>query len=209
MLRRVARKLARVISIYVSVAITLSGRTHMRRWRKVATEIPPWDERNRLIASLIPDGSSVVDLGSGAMTLRTHLKRACTYQPCDVIPSAPEVLLCDFNASVYPTFSRYFDYVVCSGILEYVADVRGFLSRAAGFGKTLLISYNPRIAGQSRVFRMSNNWVNSFTKDELERLFEEAELKGHLISVSPSHELLYKLTHLTAQTRTHGGRARA
>jgi hypothetical protein len=197
------------MAIYVSVAITLSGRTHMRRWRKVATEIPPWDERNRLIASLIPDGSSVVDLGSGAMTLRTHLKKGCSYQPCDVVQSAPEVLLCDFNASVYPTFSRYFDYVVCSGILEYVADVRGFLSRVSGFGKTILISYNPRIAGQSRVFRMSNNWVNGFSKAELEKLFEEAELKGHLLNVSPTHELLYQVTHLSVPARTHAGDAGA
>src|SRR5882724_4237857 len=77
-------------------------RTDVRRWTKVAAESPPWDERNRIIASLIPCKSSVLDLGSGAQTLRKHLKHDCVYQPCDIVKSSKDVILCNFNAGVYP-----------------------------------------------------------------------------------------------------------
>src|SRR5271157_5003330 len=71
-------------------------RTDVRRWRKVATQIPHWDDRNRVIAGFVPPGAAVLDLGCGAQTLRTHLKPDCHYQPCDIVASSPDVILCDF-----------------------------------------------------------------------------------------------------------------
>ena len=63
------RKIARLCLDSVNAAITLSVRTHKRRWQKVSQDPNPhWDDRNKVISSLIPDGSSVLDLGCGAQT---------------------------------------------------------------------------------------------------------------------------------------------
>src|SRR5882672_6229357 len=86
-----------------SVCVTLVVRTHVRRWRKVAhAGRPPWDDRNQTIANLIPRGSSVLDVGCGSQSLKNHLKGACKYQPCDLIKSTPDVIVCDFNAGFFP-----------------------------------------------------------------------------------------------------------
>ena len=177
---------------------TLCVRTDKARWKKVATEDPPWDERNRLIGSLIPENSSIVDLGSGAMTLKRHLKAGCHYQPCDVVRS-PEVLFCDFNERIYPALDRHFDYTVCSGILEYMRDPADFLTRISRYGSTALLSYNPLIEGETRISRLGKGWVNHFTQSELEELFARVGLKFELVLRRDQSEVTYKLVSLARE----------
>lgn len=147
------------------------------RWRRVALEIPAWDERNRIIAALIPTGSSVLELGSGAQTLRRYLKEDCEYQPCDVVATSSEVLLCDFNRGIYPKVSRSYDYVICSGLLEYVQDLSQFFSVAACLGREMVVSYAPERKGRTRMGRRLLGWVNSFTRPQLEALLSALGLQ--------------------------------
>lgn len=158
--------------VYASVR-TLLLRTDVRRWRRNAFERPLWDERNRIIAGLIPEQASVLDLGAGAQTLRSYLKAGCHYQPCDLVRSSEDVLLCDFNAGAYPKTERDYDYVICSGVLEYIREPREFLTRIAGLGRRLILSYAIARPDQSRWQRLREGWVNSHTQCGLERLFDE------------------------------------
>lgn len=190
---RAWRKAAYFGKTSINAAITLTVRTHKRRWAKVAKQDPPWDARNRLIVSFIPENSSVVDIGSGAMTIKRHLKPACRYQPCDVVQSTPEVILCDFNAAVYPALTEKYDYVICSGVLEYIKDPADFLFRVSRFGKKVLLSYNPLLEGQTKLYRLGNNWVNHLKRPELENLIKGAGLTFELLNVSTDQELLYEL----------------
>jgi 2-polyprenyl-3-methyl-5-hydroxy-6-metoxy-1,4-benzoquinol methylase len=159
---------------------TLVVRTKVRQWQKVAfAGTPSWDERNRIIAGFIPANSSVLDVGCGAQTLRQHLNPGCQYQPCDVVKSSTDVIFCDFNAGVYPDIKDRFDYVVCSGLLEYIRNPRKFLPRISLLGRVVILSYNPLLPGGSKLARLGNDlgWVNHFTKGELESLFDEMGLK--------------------------------
>jgi len=190
---RAVRKAVRIGMVPIQAMITVSLRTHKSRWQKVATEVPSWDERNKRIGSFIPEGSSVLDLGSGAMTLRQHLKPGCSYQPCDVVQSAPEVIHCDFNAAIYPKLPKTYDYVVCSGILEYMRDEIDFLSRIQTYGKTIILSYNPIAPGETKFSRLGKGWVNHFTQEELEALFTGVGLTSRVLARREPREVTFEL----------------
>jgi hypothetical protein len=177
-----------------AVCATAIFRSHPRRWAKVASAGKPiWDQRNKILASFVPPGSSVVDLGCGAKTLQTHLPPSCSYQPCDLVQSSREVIVCDFNAGKYPRLPRRYSHVVCSGVFEYIREPKDFLKRVATYGDNLLLSYNPLRHGGSRIKRMTNNWCNHFTKPEIESLFAETCLAVELLNESEAGELIYRL----------------
>lgn len=172
-----ARNLHRQLSACHRAIRTFIFRTDVNFWRQVAVEEPGWDDRNHLIAQAIPADSSVLDLGSGAQTLARYLKLGCTYQPCDCVKSSDNVLLCDFNRDQYPTLDRRFDYVVVSGLLEYIRDPRSFLKQIHAYGNVLLISYACLLPGHTRLWRASQGWVNHLTRPELEGIFNDLGLR--------------------------------
>jgi hypothetical protein len=174
--------------------MTLLVRTHVRRWQKVAhAGRPVWDERNEIIAGFIPAGSSVLDVGCGAQTLKQHLKPGCEYQPSDIIKSTPDVIYCDMNAGIYPRTDKQYDFVVCSGLFEYMRKPEEFLERIPRLGRTVIMSYCPLFEGGSKLSRLGNNWVNHYTKDELENLFTAKELQWSFLHTEERHYVIYSL----------------
>lgn len=103
-----------------------------RRW---ATDGAAYDVphlRLRLVAQAVAGlaPSRVLDVGCGRGTLRTLLPgiayEGCDFAPPDGTPPFP-YHRCDFNREPLPEALRDLECVVCSGILEYVADLPGFL----------------------------------------------------------------------------------
>lgn len=177
-----------------SALLTVLLRTHVKRWERVAREgRPPWDERNELIARLIPEHSSVLDIGCGAQTLRKHLGSGCKYQPCDIVQGSSDIIYCDFNSGIYPAVDKLYDYVVCSGVFEYIRKPKEFLAKVSLLGRTMLMSYNPLSAGDSKLGRLGNNWINHFTKSELEELFAEIGLTWASVASEKLPYLLYSI----------------
>jgi len=202
---RGARDSIHAVLLPIKAAMTSCVRTDKRRWRKVAMEVPPWDERNRLIAALIPANSSIVDLGCGAMTLKARLPPGCVYQPCDVVQSAQEVLLCDFNAGLYPALTRRYDYVICSGVLEYMRDPMDFLTRISEFGSKILLSYNPIQSGESKISRLAKGWLSHLSRPELEQLFRQSGLAFEVVLKRDVAELTYQLARINPAQPVPGG----
>jgi hypothetical protein len=167
---------------------TLFLRTDYQRWRRNATVQPSWDGRNRRLAELIPNGSRVIDLGAGAQTLRRHLGQNCTYQPCDVVKSSSDCLVCDFNKGIYPGTTKNYDYVMCSGVLEYIREPKAFVSRIVTFGNVTILTYNPWDgSSQSRFSRMAQGWVNHMRVSDLESLFQTMGVLFHKVDVWDGH----------------------
>lgn len=167
---------------YLSAFRIVFSRTDLNRWKTVAKSAPTWDERNRLIASMVSPGSSVLDLGAGAQTLRWHLKD-CKYQPCDVVSTTPDTLFCDFNNGIYPSVSAQFDYVICSGVLEYIRKPREFLIQCSLLGAKKIITYAPFLPSQSHIWRLNQGWFNHMKQSDLERLFDEVGFQWKLAAV--------------------------
>jgi hypothetical protein len=190
------RKIKNKACLYLQAAVTLFRRNNVRVWYDVAHSGPPsWDKRNSILGGFIKPNSSVLDIGCGAQTLKGYLPAGCYYQPCDLIKGSPEVIVCDLNAGVYPAVDRQFDYVVCSGVLEYMRDADEFLRRVPQLGRTTLISYNPFYPGDSKVARLGNGWgwVNHFSEEELQQMFDRHNLKWTLLHRNELRYVIYSV----------------
>ncbi|PWU09048.1 MAG: hypothetical protein C5B50_28275 [Verrucomicrobia bacterium] len=193
----------RKLNALASGCTTLLVRTHRRRWERVARAgAPPWDDRNVTIAGLIPAGSSVLDIGCGAQSLKGHLKERCLYQPCDLVKSTPEVVLCDFNAGIFPRLSKHFDYVVCSGIFEYMRAPQEFLQQVTSLGSITLLSYHPFRKGDSKWTRLVSNWVNHFTETELHAIFEQVGLQWKIVHGKGCAQRIYEIRNPKSEVRS-------
>lgn len=169
----VSRRIDRYLFRPFRALMALFRRTHVSRWKKVATQIPSWDSRNKVIATLVPTGVSVLDIGAGAQTLRTHLKGLSLYTPCDLFPTTPDTLICDFNRGILPQVTRRHDFAICSGVLEYVRQPMPFLEFVRENSKAVILTYNVRLPGASITDRLANDWINHFTPEELTALLRE------------------------------------
>ena len=194
--QRMASRARQWSRLCLAASVTLVVPTNVRLWRKVANGgKPSWDGRNRVIAGFIHPGSSVLDLGCGPQTLKGHLKPGCRYLPSDVIKSSPDVVLCDLNAGIYPAVETRFDYVVCSGLFEYMRHPKEFLQRIPLLGQKVILSYSPLLPGDSKLQRLGNEWgwVNHFTTEELETLFVKSELRWELVHRDKLKYVIYIL----------------
>lgn len=170
----------------------LRQHTHVARWKATIRGSPPWDERNELIAGLIEDAASVLDLGAGAQTLRGYLPSSCFYQPCDLVQRTPDTWPLDFNRDLFPVTDMLFDVVVLSGVIEYARSPAQLLGRASRYGRTILVSYAPMLS-ESLEDRQDHGWLNHLSKDELETVFASVDLDHELLGTCLDGQLLYRL----------------
>lgn len=171
---------------------TILFKSDIERWKLNAQNAPSWDERNQIIAGIIPDRSSVIDIGAGAQTLREYLKPGCVYQPCDLVKGSEDTLLCDFNQNIFPVINHKYDYVICSGVLEYIRSPEQFLKVASGFGGQMIISYAVKLPGTSSTDRLKEGWVNHLSKDQIEDLFRLQGFEFEYIQ-NWKHQLIWKV----------------
>ena len=81
-----------------------------------------WDDRAAILASLVPRGSSVLELGAGKGNLEKMLPEGCSYTPSDIHEVHGPRLLIDLNAEQLPEFPEH-DVAVLGGVLEYVEEI--------------------------------------------------------------------------------------
>lgn len=99
---------------------------------------PSWTSRNKLISSLIPANQSVLDLGCGAKDLLNYYTPT-KYLGVDCVDTAD--IKCDLDKELdLPTG---WDYVVNSGILEYLDDIPSYLKKVSKFGSTYIFTWHP------------------------------------------------------------------
>ena len=78
-------------------------------------------------------GKSVLDLGCGLALLKKMLGKDFEYFGCDVSPSIVQlhttenIKEVDLDCNSLPFTDLPFNYIICSGIIEYLADVPKFL----------------------------------------------------------------------------------
>ena len=175
-LSRLSRDVFAKVEVLGRILRTFFRVTDYKRWRRNVGQIPRWDERNIIIAGMIPEKKTVLDIGSGAQTLRKYLKAGCVYQPCDMVQFSDNILLCDFNRGIYPIVQEKYDYVVCSGVLEYIKHPEDFLSRISCYGDQIILTYAIKLTEESFTARLRDGWINHFSQNELENLFVSLNL---------------------------------
>ncbi|HED12679.1 MAG TPA: hypothetical protein ENI62_03355 [Gammaproteobacteria bacterium] len=145
--------------------------TDYGRWLAVSKDISSWQERNVVLGKMITPGSSVVDVGAGNRFLREQLPDGCEYQAVDCVNSSEETIIADFNKDVIPVLPRFYEFVVCSGIMEYIVDPGEFLKIVTSWGKITILSYAVADTFPDVTARRANGWINDIEVKGLVDLF--------------------------------------
>ena len=137
--------------------------------------------RLQMIANVIKKtgvGNRVVDLGCGLALLSKLLGPEYFYCGCDLSHKAvllhnnEHIVECDLNRGQLPFTNLRFDYVIVSGVLEYMLDPKKFLmdiKEQYGHKKTiflLTISNTGTLPDRlSRMVRKKSHpeWLNNYT----------------------------------------------
>jgi hypothetical protein len=166
----------------------LLGGSDYRRWGNSRFLSPDWDDRNKQIALLIPPGASVLEFGAGRMTLRHYLPEGCTYTPSDLVDRGHATIVCDLNASYLPPFPRQ-EVVVFSGVLEYLNDVERVIQHLRAVTNCFVISYCCLEQYPGTLTRRHHGWVNDFTAEELEGIFDRAGFRCNHVELWHKHRI--------------------
>lgn len=145
--------------------------TDLARWSDSANLATQWDGRAKIAGALIGAAARrVLDIGAGAMTLRSFLPATCAYVPADVAKRSDDCLVIDLNQQQLPPGE--FDFVTFLGVLEYIHDPAWPLRAAAKAAPGLIVSYCTNNSGDT-AYRRGLGWVNDFTETEFEALLAE------------------------------------
>ena len=145
--------------------------TDTPRWAQMDNLATQWDARAATAAKYIPAGSSVLDIGAGAMALGTALAPGCTYQPADVVERRPGCFVVDLNRREFPPGT--YDWVTFLGVLEYIHDPAWPLRQAAGAAPRMIVTYCTDI-GADPALRRGMGWVNDLPAATFRALLEQS-----------------------------------
>lgn len=112
----------------------------------------------------IPAGSRVVDVGAGSQVIRGLLAENCDYVPVDLVSRSPDTVVCDLNRDALPDLTA--DWLVGSGVVEYVFDVDRLLTWMASVAPRIVFSYE-LADDETRYYRRARSWVNDFTAGQM------------------------------------------
>jgi len=128
-------------------------------WKEIEYFDAEWKDRIRLMANLIEDEQTVLDLGCGQMWLKDYLPPAVTsYHGCDYASRGADTILCDFNQREFPDLTV--DLCFVSGCLEYIEDVDWFLNKISQNCNSLILSYCTSNLVPDIASRRSLAWKN-------------------------------------------------
>ena len=160
----------------------LLGRADVERWQDLGNHDVSWEERARLIASVIEPHSRVIEFGAGSRKLEKYLNRTCAYTPSDLVERGVGSFVCDLNSRPLPDlFDTRVNVAVFAGVLEYLRDLPTIPRWLARYVPTCIASYEcattpPRTIKRMRetIARAGIGWVNTYGRDEFLGLFAAA-----------------------------------
>lgn len=145
--------------------------TDASRWADVEALAEGAEARARLAAAEIAPGSSVLDLGAGAMALRAALPAGCGYAPADLVQFDPATHVVDLDAGDFPV--GLYDVVVMLDVVEFLHRPEPALAAAGAAAPRLVVGYRPADDGDVAA-RRRQGFVNDFTEEAFAALLGRA-----------------------------------
>jgi hypothetical protein len=155
-------------------------------------------ERAKIAAEYIPDGSRLLEIGTGTGVLRTLTAHRCDYTGADLAPLDEKTLVLDLDSDSMARGS--WDIVVLLEVLEYLHHPFDALKKIAPVASQLVISYccRTRDSADSVKERSSVGWTSSLTEEELRKHATQIgfRLLGQQLLKSTPHfnEILFRFT---------------
>ncbi|MCH2489686.1 MAG: class I SAM-dependent methyltransferase [Flavobacteriales bacterium] len=147
-------------------------KSDVTRWKQKSSLFSNWDDRTQMLAAKITEYSTVLEFGAGRLVLKEMLPKGCTYIPSDIVARSEDTLVIDLNQEALPRLPIT-DYVVFSGVLEYVFDVQKVLAHCASTTQQLLFSYATIESYGHIKDRRYNGWVSDLSETTLIRVCKE------------------------------------
>ena len=145
-------------------------KSDLNRWEDDKELLVNWNERTKILATMIPANSDVIEFGAGNQNLKNYLSENCTYQPSDLVSRSEQTLICDLNKPININLKTY-DTAVFSGVLEYVYDIDKVFEQLNGEINRVVLSYACKDSFTENRERLG--WLSDFKKEELEKIFKK------------------------------------
>ena len=156
----------------------------VQRWGDAGSynKYSAWVERAEIVSALIPDGSSILEIGVGKGDFRSLVFSARTlHVGADLNPLDADTIALNLDSDPLPP--GYYDYcVVLLGVLEYVRRPNADARKICDAARHLVITYCCKIdaSAEGAQERLQREWINDFTEAEFVALF--ASLGKPLVS---------------------------
>ena len=127
-----------------------------------------FDQRIGLMSSCLDFTkiNSIIDLGCGKQDLRKFILPDVHYYGYDLHPHCQDTIITDFNNG--GKIGNSAQVAFCSGVFEYIYDIKKFVDNICNHCDTVLASYN----FLDDVTERNPIWVNSYKKVDLYQLFK-------------------------------------
>lgn len=156
------------------------GLTDHWRWSTLKSLNPSWDARTRLLTTMVPYGSRVLEWGAGRAVAREMLPADCSYTATDITDRGGTCIPLDLNCRPLPGLESLpvFDCILASGVLEYVVDLHEVILHFASRTEHFVVSYATTEASSPRD-RLEHGWLNDYSHEKLTGAFSAA---GYFVS---------------------------
>jgi hypothetical protein len=125
-----------------------------------------WKQRIAHLAKCIDTAGPVVDIGCGMMWLESQLIKGNQYIPVDYVRRDGRTVLLNLNLQPWPAIEA--EFVVMSGVMEYIRDVPGLLRQLMGCGyRRILFTYCTTECWWKMSLREQLNWVSHHSLEDL------------------------------------------
>ena len=101
---------------------------------------PKWKQRNKRIAKFIGPNARVLDLGCGSKNLLSYLEHPIDYIGIDYNQPLADLSI-NFNYD-FQLPAKEWDFIVCSGLLEYLDDLDHFFSHVKNYSKRYIFTFH-------------------------------------------------------------------
>ena len=188
---KVRDKFNNQLRVFLTSMRKLQNRSDYKTWGDKNSLSKDWDGRTGKIATLIEEGSSVIEFGAGRLVLQKNLPMGCTYTPSDIVDRGQGTIVCDLNSKHLPEFQAY-DVAVFSGVLEYVNNVPKLIFHLSSSVEMVVVSYAG--ADLSTHNRRAYGWVNDYSSKEIIKIFKDCGFCCIHTESWQNDQLIYKFT---------------
>tara|TARA_A100001035_G_scaffold275607_1_gene269259 strand:- start:159 stop:623 length:465 start_codon:yes stop_codon:yes gene_type:complete len=134
----------------------------MELFSEYILKVSPWRQRNQFIAeNFLEPNKSLLDLGAGAKTFLWYYKPS-KYFSVEGMPLEGIDLVIDLDTDFQDKIPGYYDYVLNSGILEFVKTPQKYLQRQLKLGDEFIFTYDRKIGLTTITYEQMDNLIREY-----------------------------------------------
>lgn len=177
--REIKNRYAKYKRIYITISKKRSKTSDIERWSQKNSLFSSWNDRTQMLANQIEPNSKVLEFGSAKLVLKHMLPKGCHYYNSDIVSRDKDTLVVDLNKELPQVLCV--DYIVFSGVLEYLFEVQSVLKHLSQFTDNFIFSYATTNAFSVISNRRLNGWASDLSESDIESFADALEMKFEIM----------------------------